>query len=108
MLLYQRKVEADRLAGGKDPDPEGVVHTAVPYGGKPSQCPSQTVFGSRVPYGRFDRIFQVYKMTMLLTIFLAIVFCVAITIMMFAAVAFIQDKKLFSTLEISLFPVLFS
>ncbi len=35
-------------------------------------------------------------MTMVLTIFLAIVFCVAITIMMFAAVAFIQDKKLFS------------
>lgn len=33
---------------------------------------------------------------MLLTIFLAIVFCVAITIMMFSAVAFIQDKKLFS------------
>ncbi|SDB02943.1 hypothetical protein [Eubacterium oxidoreducens] len=34
---------------------------------------------------------------MLLTIFLAIVLCVAITIMMFAAVAFIQDKKLFSS-----------
>ena len=34
---------------------------------------------------------------MLITIFLAIVFCVAITIMMFAAVAFIQDKKLFSS-----------
>lgn len=34
---------------------------------------------------------------MLLTIFLAIVFCVAITNMMFAAVAFIQDKKLFSS-----------
>ena len=34
---------------------------------------------------------------MLLTVFLAIVFCVAITIMMFAAVAFIQDKKLFSS-----------
>ena len=34
---------------------------------------------------------------MLLTIFLAIVFCVAITIMMFAAVAFIQDKKFFSS-----------
>lgn len=34
---------------------------------------------------------------MLLTIFLAIVFCVAITIMMFAAVAFVQDKKLFSS-----------
>ena len=33
---------------------------------------------------------------MLLTVFLAIVFCVAITIMMFSAVAFIQDKKLFS------------
>ncbi len=36
-------------------------------------------------------------MTMVLTIFLAIVFCVAITIMMFAAVAFIQDKKFFSS-----------
>ncbi len=34
---------------------------------------------------------------MLLTIFLAIVFCVAITIMMLAAVAFIQDKKFFSS-----------
>ncbi len=34
---------------------------------------------------------------MLLTIFLAIVFCVAITVMMFAAVAFVQDKKLFSS-----------
>ena len=34
---------------------------------------------------------------MLLTIFLSIVFCVAITIMMFAAVAFIQDKKFFSS-----------
>lgn len=34
---------------------------------------------------------------MLLTIFLAVVFCVAITNMMFAAVAFIQDKKLFSS-----------
>ena len=34
---------------------------------------------------------------MLLTIFLAIVFCVAITLMMFAAVAFIQDKKFFSS-----------
>lgn len=34
---------------------------------------------------------------MLLTLFLAIVFCVAITIMMFAAVAFIQDKKFFSS-----------
>lgn len=34
---------------------------------------------------------------MLLTIFLAIVLCMAITIMMFAAVAFIQDKKLFSS-----------
>ena len=34
---------------------------------------------------------------MLLTIFLAIVFCVAITIMLFAAVAFIQDKKFFSS-----------
>ncbi len=34
---------------------------------------------------------------MLLTIFLAIVFCLSITIMMFAAVAFIQNKKLFSS-----------
>jgi len=34
---------------------------------------------------------------MLITVFLAIVFCVAITIMMFAAVAFIQDKKMFSS-----------
>lgn len=34
---------------------------------------------------------------MLLTFFLAIVFCVAITIMLFAAVAFIQDKKFFSS-----------
>ena len=34
---------------------------------------------------------------MLLTIFLAIIFCAAITIMLFAAVAFIQDKKFFSS-----------
>lgn len=34
---------------------------------------------------------------MLLTAFLAIVFCVAITLMMFSAVAFIQDKKFFSS-----------
>lgn len=34
---------------------------------------------------------------MILTIFLAIVFCAAITIMMLAAVAFIQDKKFFSS-----------
>lgn len=34
---------------------------------------------------------------MLLTIFLAIVFCVAITLMMFSAVAFIQDKNFFSS-----------
>ena len=34
---------------------------------------------------------------MILTIFLAIVFCVAITLMMFAAVAFIQNKKFFSS-----------
>ena len=34
---------------------------------------------------------------MILTIFLAIVFCVAITLMMFAAVAFTQDKKFFSS-----------
>jgi hypothetical protein len=34
---------------------------------------------------------------MLLTVFLALIFCVAITLMMFAAVAFVQDKKLFSS-----------
>ncbi len=34
---------------------------------------------------------------MLLKIFLTIVFCVAITLMMFSAVAFIQDKKFFSS-----------
>lgn len=34
---------------------------------------------------------------MLLTLFLAIVFCVAITLMMLAAVAFIRDKKMFSS-----------
>ncbi len=34
---------------------------------------------------------------MLLTIFLSIVFCVAITLMMFSAVAFIQDVKFFSS-----------
>ncbi|MCR5098192.1 MAG: hypothetical protein K6B14_04515 [Lachnospiraceae bacterium] len=34
---------------------------------------------------------------MILTIFLAIVFCVAITLMMFSAVAFIQDKRFFSS-----------
>jgi hypothetical protein len=34
---------------------------------------------------------------MLLTVFLAIVFCAAISLMMLAAVAFIQDKKLFSS-----------
>ena len=34
---------------------------------------------------------------MLLTVFLALVFGVAITLMMFAAVAFIQDKKFFSS-----------
>lgn len=34
---------------------------------------------------------------MLLTIFLAIVFCVAITLMLLSVVAFIQDKKLFSS-----------
>lgn len=34
---------------------------------------------------------------MLLTIFLTIVFCLAITVMMLSAVAFIQDKKLFSS-----------
>ena len=34
---------------------------------------------------------------MLLTVFLAIVFCAAITLMLFAAVAFIQDKRFFSS-----------
>ena len=34
---------------------------------------------------------------MLLTIFLAIVFCAAISLMLLSAVAFIQDKKLFSS-----------
>ena len=34
---------------------------------------------------------------MLLTIFLAIVFCAAITLMLLSAVAFIQDKRLFSS-----------
>ena len=34
---------------------------------------------------------------MLLTIFLAVVFCASITLMMIAAVAFIQDKKMFSS-----------
>ena len=34
---------------------------------------------------------------MLLTIFLAIVFCVAITLLLVSAVAFIQDKKFFSS-----------
>ena len=34
---------------------------------------------------------------MLLTIFLAVVVCAAITLMMFSAVAFIQDKKMFSS-----------
>ena len=34
---------------------------------------------------------------MLLTIFLAIVFCTAITLMLLSAVAFIQDKRLFSS-----------
>ena len=34
---------------------------------------------------------------MLLTVFLAIVFCAAISLMLLAAVAFIQDKKFFSS-----------
>ena len=34
---------------------------------------------------------------MLLTIFLAIIFCVAITLMLISAVVFIKDKKLFSS-----------
>ena len=34
---------------------------------------------------------------MLLTIFLAIVFCAAITLMLISAVAFIQDKRFFSS-----------
>ena len=50
-------------------------------------------------------------LAMLLTVFLTIVFCVAITLMMFSAVAFIQDKKFFSSApkeaQEALFPVLF-
>ncbi len=34
---------------------------------------------------------------MLLTVFLAIVFCAAITLMLISAVAFVQDKKFFSS-----------
>ena len=34
---------------------------------------------------------------MLLTVFLAIVFCAAISLMLLSAVAFIQDKKFFSS-----------
>ena len=34
---------------------------------------------------------------MLLTIFLAIVFCAALSLMLISAIAFIQDKKLFSS-----------
>ena len=34
---------------------------------------------------------------MILTLFLAIIFCAAISLMLIAAVAFIQDKKLFSS-----------
>ena len=34
---------------------------------------------------------------MLLTLFLAVVFCAAITLMLLSAVAFIQDKRLFSS-----------
>ena len=34
---------------------------------------------------------------MLLTIFLSLVFCVAITLMLISAVVFIKDKKLFSS-----------
>lgn len=34
---------------------------------------------------------------MLLTVFLSLVFCAAITLMLFSAVAFIQDKKFFSS-----------
>lgn len=36
-------------------------------------------------------------MSMLLTVFLTIVFCAAITLMMFSAVAFIQNEKFFSS-----------
>ena len=39
----------------------------------------------------------VARKAMLLTIFLAIVFCAAITLMLISAVAFIQDKKFFSS-----------
>ena len=34
---------------------------------------------------------------MLLTVFLAIIFCAAVSIMLFSAVAFIQDEKFFSS-----------
>jgi hypothetical protein len=34
---------------------------------------------------------------MLLTIFLALVFCAAITLMLISAVVFVKDKKLFSS-----------
>ena len=34
---------------------------------------------------------------MVLTIFLALIFCAAVTIMLFSAVAFIQDKRFFSS-----------
>ncbi len=34
---------------------------------------------------------------MLLTIFLAIIFCAAITLMLISAVVFIKEKKLFSS-----------
>ena len=38
---------------------------------------------------------------MLLTIFLAIVFCAAMAMMLFSAVAFIQDNKFFSSSKAS-------
>ncbi len=34
---------------------------------------------------------------MLLTVFLAVVFCAAITLLLISAVAFIQEKKMFSS-----------
>ena len=37
------------------------------------------------------------KQIMLLTVFLAIAFCAAITLMLLSAVVFIQDKKFFSS-----------
>lgn len=45
----------------------------------------------------FPYLFLTKKQIMLLTVFLAIAFCAAITLMLLSAVVFIQDKKLFSS-----------